>query len=362
MKRASRGRVAVAMSGGVDSSVAAALLVRQGYEVIGLTMCFNLQEPRNARRPSCCGLQGIDDAARVAGVLGIRHYTLSMRASLEEYVIRDFLRQYLAGMTPNPCVRCNQFVKFKVLLSRARALGASFLATGHYARIVRVPAGYLLKKATDRRKDQSYFLYRLDQEQLSSIMFPLAGLTKLNVRALAEEYKLPVASKAGSQEICFLPDQKNYRLFLRERAGGGIKPGAIVDHEGRTLGVHQGIAYYTIGQRQGLGIAAGRPLYITAMDLRTNTITVGSRSQTLKKRFLVRDAHFILSRPKKVIVARVRIRYNHKETAARIVPAAGNTVEVIFRQRQFAVTPGQSAVFYRGDTVIGGGTIEKVLD
>ncbi|MDD5254870.1 MAG: tRNA 2-thiouridine(34) synthase MnmA [Candidatus Omnitrophica bacterium] len=360
MAEKKRQRVVIAMSGGVDSSVAAALLLRQGFEVIGMTMCFGLREPAG-KRPSCCGMQGIEDARRVAAGLGIRHYTLAMQKPLEEYVIRDFVRQYLAGRTPNPCVRCNQFVKFNALLAKAHSLGACYLATGHYARIAGSKGRLSLKKAKDRRKDQSYFLYRLNQGQLASALFPLGEYTKAQVRSIAEKLDLPVAHKPGSQEICFLPDQKNYRLFLSSRAGARIKPGQVIDGRGKPLGTHRGIAFYTIGQRQGLGIAAGAPLYITALDPRSNTITVGSRREALKKKFRIEDPHFIFALPKKRIVAGVRIRYNHSEALADIYPDAEGSVLVEFKRRQFAITPGQSAVFYDKDTVLGGGVIGEVL-
>ncbi|MDD4954154.1 MAG: tRNA 2-thiouridine(34) synthase MnmA, partial [Candidatus Omnitrophica bacterium] len=257
-------RVVVAMSGGVDSSVAAALLQEKGYEVIGLTMCFNLPSG-DAKRPSCCGLEGIEDARRVAHKLGIKHYVLSFGNDLEKHVIRDFIREYALGRTPNPCVRCNQFLKFGSLLKKALALDAKFIATGHYARIITKPPLYILKKGKDKLKDQSYFLYRLTQAQLKHTLFPLSGYTKPQVRDLARKFNLAVADKSGSQEICFIP-KDDYRLFLKARLKTGIEPGDIVDTRGNLLGRHQGIAFYTIGQRQGLGIARGYPVYITGID------------------------------------------------------------------------------------------------
>lgn len=358
-------RVVVAMSGGVDSSVAAALLIKQGYEVVGMTMCFSLGDTTR-KKPACCGIQGIEDARRVCHALGIRHYVVNMRRALERWVIRDFCQQYISGRTPNPCIRCNQFLKFDILLKKALSLDARFLATGHYARISvsragnRKPPTCLLKKARDKKKDQSYFLYRLTQEQMRHVLFPLGNYSKQQVRCLAREFKLPVAEKIASQEICFLPED-DYRLFLKPRVAACLAPGPIVDTQGRIIARHQGIALYTVGQREGLGIAAGYPLYITHIDARGNRIIVGRREEALKRTFLVKDTHYLNAPIKKKVVLRVRIRYNHRQISALITPCA-KAARVSFRIPQFAVTPGQSAVFYDKDTVIGGGVIDAVLD
>lgn len=357
-------RVVVAMSGGVDSAVAAALLKKQGYQVIGMTMCFNLADSPG-KKPGCCGWEGIEDARRVAFRLGIRHYLVNAAKVLREKVIRDFCREYLKGRTPNPCVWCNQYIKFDFLLRKALALGAQYLATGHYARIVKIPQAnskikkYALKKAKDLKKDQSYFLYRLGQEQLKHIIFPLGGYTKPEVRVMAREFGLPVADKPGSQEICFLADN-DYRSFLKRESGDKIKPGPILDKEGNILGRHAGIAFYTVGQREGLGIARGYPLYVTAIDPRHNTIQVAGKADAYSCEFLVAKAHFILKPPKKKVALRVRIRYNHREAPAELFFSKGR-VKVKFKQPQFAITPGQSAVFYQRDTLVGGGVIERVL-
>ncbi|HLD83012.1 MAG TPA: tRNA 2-thiouridine(34) synthase MnmA [Candidatus Omnitrophota bacterium] len=352
-------RIVVAMSGGVDSSVAAALLKEEGYEVIGMTMCFNLADSMR-KRPACCGVQGIEDARRVAHKLGIKHYVLNMQKLLEEKVIKDFSKEYALGRTPNPCIRCNQYLKFDILLKKALALDANFLTTGHYARIVVsrqssvVSKKYLLKKAKDKNKDQSYFLYRLNQGQLKHILFPLGNYTKDEVRILARKFALPVAEKLASQEICFLPDE-NYRQFLKNRIR--IRPGEIVNKEGNLLGAHKGIACYTIGQRSGLGIAKGYPIYITKINPKNNQITVGRKEEALKKEFLVKAAHFIANTIKKKVALKVKIRYNHKETLAEVLPL-GDKLKVKFKEPQFAITPGQAAVFYDKDTVVGGGIID----
>ncbi|MDD4980172.1 MAG: tRNA 2-thiouridine(34) synthase MnmA [Candidatus Omnitrophica bacterium] len=357
-------RVAVAMSGGVDSSVAAALLKKQGYEVIGLTMCFNLADS-TTKRPNCCGLEGIEDARRVAHKLGIRHYVLNFSKVLKEKVIADFCREYLRGRTPNPCVRCNQFIKFDALLKKALSLDAGFLATGHYARIEKVVSrqslvvSYLLKKAKDKKKDQSYFLYCLGQKQLRRILFPLGDYTKEEVRNLARKFNLPIADKLASQEICFLPDA-DYRRFLNTHAKAKIKPGPILDKEGNVLGQHQGVAFYTIGQREGLGIARGYPLYVIEINPGNRSIIVGKKEDVYKDEFYLKNTHFIIGLKKKKVALRVKIRYNHPEAQAQVI-VTGRKVKVKFSKPQFAVTPGQSAVFYDHDTVVGGGVIGKVL-
>ncbi|MEI6631018.1 MAG: tRNA 2-thiouridine(34) synthase MnmA [bacterium] len=353
-------RVVVGMSGGVDSSVAAALLVKKGFQVIGITMCFNLPES-SGRRPNCCGRQGIEDARRVAHKLGIRHYVLNMQKALSEKVIKNFCQEYLRGRTPNPCVRCNQYLKFGLLLEKAIFLGASHLATGHYSRIIKTKEGYSLAKAGDLSKDQSYFLYRLGQKQLKYILFPLAGYKKEEVRHLAKEFGLAVAAKPGSQEICFLPDQKDYRPFLEKQSRGRIKRGKIVDKEGNILGEHKGIPFYTIGQRQGLGLAMGYPAYITRIDYRSNQITIGAKDEACGREFLIREPHFAAGSPKKKVALLVKIRYNHKEAPA-YIERSGRVFKVRFLRPQFAITPGQSAVFYSRSIIVGGGIIDRVLN
>lgn len=361
-------KVVVAMSGGVDSSVAAGLLLKKGYEVIGITMCFGLKEA-GKKRPSCCGIEGIEDARRVAHQLGIKHYVLNFDKALQEKVIDDFISEYLSGRTPNPCIRCNQYLKFERLLAKAKSLGAGYLATGHYAKIAishqpsAVSRKYLMKKAKDKYKDQSYFLYRLKQEQLRHILFPLGGYTKTQVRAMAAEFDLPVKDKPGSQELCFIPDD-DYREFLRQALrskGLKIQPGPIVDINAKVLGEHKGIPFYTIGQREGLGIAAGYPIYIVRIDAKKNTIVAGRKEEAFSCGLIASDLSFT-DKPLKIEVALgVKIRYNSPEVPSRVIPFGTGKIKVIFSKSQFAVTPGQAAVFYCKDQVIGGGVIERPL-
>jgi len=363
-------RVVVGMSGGVDSAVAAALLKAQGYEVIGLTMCFNLAES-GRKKAGCCSRQGIEDARRVAHKLRIKHYVLNMQKALEERVIKNFCREYLSGRTPNPCVLCNQYLKFGELLEQVKVLDAQFLATGHYARLVKTPAGFLLKKARDPQKDQSYFLYRLNQNQLEQVLFPLGNYTKEEVRRLARKFQLPVAEKKASQEICFLLDD-DYRSFLRTRAKKEMPAGPIIDAQGKIVGRHKGIAYYTVGQREGLGVAKGYPVYITRIDPKSNNIYIGSKEEASASEFLVKDLHFAIEPALKKIALKVKIRYNHREAQADLFSYGNKSTgckavawspiaKVIFKKPQLAVTPGQSAVFYDKSRVLGGAIIDEVI-
>ncbi len=357
-------KVVVAMSGGVDSAIAAAILKEEGYQVIGVTMQIwpsDKQAGEVDRFGGCCGLSAIEDAKRVAYKLGIPHYALNFRDIFAQKVIADFCREYSLGRTPNPCIRCNQYIKFDALLERAKGLGADFVATGHYARIEKDETNgrYLLKKGIDRRKDQSYVLYPLTQEQLRHTLLPIGSFTKERVREIAGELGLPVAAKPESQEICFIPDD-DYPKFLKEYIPQAIKPGPILNEQGRTLGRHQGIPFYTVGQRRGLGISAGEPLYVTAIDPQGNTIVVGSKEKVYENELVASELNSIaVERLLQPIEAKVKIRYLHKEAEAIITPLGKDEVYVKFKEPQMAITPGQAVVFYDDDTVIGGGTIKR---
>jgi len=347
-------RVIVAMSGGLDSSVTAVLLKEEGYEVIGVTM--QIWE-RSKDWGGCCGLGSIEDAKKVANKLGIPHYVLNFRDIFREKVIANFCEEYREGRTPNPCIRCNQYIKFDALLKKAEELGADYIATGHYARIEYDSRRkrYLFMKGVDQRKDQSYVLYVLTQEQLKRTLLPLGNLTKDRVRQIAKEKDLPVATKPESQEICFIPDN-NYGEFLREYIPEG-KSGPIVNKEGKVIGEHQGIIFYTIGQRKGIGIAAKEPLYVIAIDKENDTIVVGKEKDVYGNELIAEDVKFIIEELKEPFRAEAKIRYLHQTSSATVYPLDGNKLKVKFDGPQWAITPGQAVVFYDGDIVIGGGTI-----
>jgi tRNA-specific 2-thiouridylase len=354
-------RVVVAMSGGVDSSVAAAMLKEEGHEVIGVTMQL-WSRPDEKKGSNGSGDSGshdaIEDAGKVAYKLGIPHHVMDFRDIFNRTIIADFCREYSEGRTPNPCVRCNQYIKFGILWERARELGADFLATGHHARIETGNSGkYLLKKGKDRQKDQSYFLCQLKQEQLSRVLFPIGNLTKDIVRQIARELGLPITDRPESQEICFIPDD-NHAAFLKNQAPLPAESGPIIERQGKVLGQHQGIMFYTIGQRKGLGLTAARPLYVTAIESKRNAIVVGSKEQTYADELVTDNLNWIAGvRPEQPINVKARVRYRHPEAEAIVSPMDETSVYVKFAEPQMAITPGQAVVFYDGDTVIGGGTI-----
>jgi tRNA-specific 2-thiouridylase len=354
-------RVAVAMSGGVDSSVAAALLVQAGHQVVGFTLnLWPAWLPEEGNPHACCGVAAVEDARAVAQHLGIRHYVLDFRGAFEEAVIRPFAEEYARGRTPNPCVACNRHVKFSLLLDRARALGMELLATGHYARVRRDGDAVRLLRAADPRKDQSYVLYGLTQRELPHVVFPLGELTKAQVRALARQLGLPVADKPESQEICFVP-RGHYADVVARFAPQALRPGPVYDVRGRLLGTHQGLARYTVGQRRGLNVAAGRPLYVVALDPDRNAVVVGTEEDVRTSELVVEDVTWTVAAPPEPRVrAEVRLRHGGE-----LVPAwlelDGEGVRVRTDVPQWPPSPGQAVCFYRGEEVLGGGTVARVV-
>ncbi|MFQ3677525.1 MAG: tRNA 2-thiouridine(34) synthase MnmA [Fimbriimonadaceae bacterium] len=350
----------VAMSGGVDSSVAAALLVRRGYDVVGVTMQIWQESQTDPRHAGCCSLGAVEDARRVARLLGIPHYVINFREEFRESVISDFIESYAAGRTPNPCVQCNKKVKFESLLEKMREFGCDRLVTGHYARIRRGADGrYRLMQARGSGKDQSYVLYMLRQDQLAVSWFPLGEMpSKAATRDLAAALGLPVASKPDSQEICFVSEAGGYREFLRRHRPDVFAKGEIVDAEGRVLGQHGGVAEFTVGQRRGIGLTPrdGRPLYVLSLDPSQNRVVVGRDRDLLRREVPLQDVHWgaVEETPGPVAV-RAKIRYNMDPMPAQLF--GGDRPRLVFREAVRAVTPGQIAVAYRGKTVVAGGVI-----
>jgi tRNA-uridine 2-sulfurtransferase len=349
-------KVLVAMSGGVDSSVAALLLKEQGYEPAGVTMDLGVRDA-GSEKPRCCGPDAIGDARRVCFQLGIPHYVFDYAKVLEEKVIGPFIAEYARGRTPNPCVDCNRRLKFGALLDRARALGFDYLATGHYADIEKSSEkGYLLKRPKDRGKDQTYFLYRIAPDALASILFPLACYSKNEVREMAVKVNLPVTAKGESQDICFVT-HKNYQAFVAEHLRE-IKPGWIVDKDGKKLGEHRGIVFYTVGQRGGLGISHKTPLYVVSIDASKNRIIVGEKRDLRATGLTAGDLNILVRDWPQTVY--VKIRYRKQEVPCKVI-FDNDRIHAAFADSQDAVTPGQSAVFYDDkDTVLGGGIIEEV--
>ena len=354
-------KVVVGMSGGVDSSVAAWLLLQKGYDVMGVTMQIWQDEvPEQVEENGgCCGLSAVDDARRVASRLEIPYYVMNFKQDFKENVIDYFMDEYLKGHTPNPCIACNRYVKWESLLKRSMDIGADYIATGHYARIEKLPNGrYALRKSATSAKDQTYALYNLTQEQLSKTLMPVGEYTKDQIRTFAEELGLPVAHKPDSQEICFIPDH-DYAKYIRENTDTELPPGNFVDLDGNILGKHLGITHYTVGQRKGLNLSMGKPVFVVEIRPETNEVVIGDSKDVFSDHLICRDVNWMaidgLHGEEREVLA--KIRYSHKGSPCIIRELPDGTVECQFKEPQRAITPGQAVVFYEDECVVGGGTI-----
>jgi len=348
-------KVVVAISGGVDSSVAALLLKKQGHEVTGITMILDAA-PEKGGTAKACGLRAIEDASRVCRMLDIPHQVVDYSRELEDRIVRPFIEEYVRGRTPNPCVVCNRHIKFGMLLDRATALGFDTVATGHYAKIEQMEGKTILRRSREARKDQTYFLHAIKREALERIRFPLADLTKEAVRRIARENRLPVSDKQESQDICFIPE-KGYGEFLRARSID-VNPGEFVDRQGNVLGRHRGFALYTKGQRARLGGWSGDPLYVLAIDAGNNRVVIGGKADLMAPGLVADRVNLLVDHLPERCVA--KIRYAHKGAPCRVV-LEGERLRVVFDEPQEAITPGQYVVLYEDGIVLGGGVIREEL-
>jgi tRNA-specific 2-thiouridylase len=349
------------MSGGVDSSVAAALLKEQGYEVIGMMMRLWSEPGVGPSAPlnRCCTPDQMADARRVAGLLDIPFYVVDVQDHFRKTIVQFFIDQHELGRTPNPCVECNRQIRFTYLLERALASGAQYLATGHYARVLQTPSGYEIRKGVDEQKDQSYVLHVLRQQHLAHVLFPVGDYAKTEVRELARKFGLPVASKDESQDLCFLGDG-DYRRFLQEYSTKAAKTGPILDTAGHQLGQHEGLPFYTIGQRKGLGITTGQPVFVLRKDVKQNALIVGTREELGQQMLVARDVNWVSGRtPTEPIPVQIKIRYKAKAVGGMVEMWEDGRAHVTFHEPVFGITAGQAAVFYDGDTVLGGGIIAE---
>lgn len=352
-------RALIAMSGGVDSSLAAKLMIDNGFDCIGCTMKLYHNEDICTNSRSCCSLNDTEDARSVSYKLGMPYYVFNFTDDFRENVIKKFVQSYENGITPNPCIDCNRYLKFDKLYTRAKTLGFDYIVTGHYARIENQDGKFILKKALDKSKDQSYVLYSLTQEQLSHTLFPLGEMLKSDVRKLAEESGFVNADKPDSQDICFVPDG-DYAAFLEKYTGNKYPCGSFVNTNGDVLGTHRGTVRYTVGQRKGLGISLGEPMYVQSINTRDNSVVLCRENELYSKTATVYDFNWISGEaPKSEFRCKAKIRYRRPEEWAVVTPIDSKTVSIAFDNPQRAITPGQAAVLYDGDTVLGGGTIGK---